>query len=143
MEREREPSIEIKGYKMKIEHLAIWVSDLELMRRFYADYFDATAGGKYYNESKNFSPYFLSFDDGPRLELMQKPEICANVNRSKEHLGISHFTMSVGSKEKVNALTEQLRNDGFIVIGNPRTTGDGYYESVVMDPEENRIEITI
>lgn len=143
MEGEREPSIEIKGYKMKIEHLAIWVSDLELMRRFYADYFDATVGEKYYNESKNFSSYFLSFDDGPRLELMQKPEIRAIENRSKEHLGISHFAMSVGSKEKVNTLTEQLRNDGFIVIGNPRTTGDGYYESVVMDPEENRIEITI
>ncbi|MFT5737490.1 MAG: lactoylglutathione lyase [Maribacter sp.] len=143
MEREREPSIEIKGHKMKIEHLAIWVSDLELMRGFYADYFDATSVQKYDNDSKKFSSYFLSFDDGPRLELMQKPEIHAIENRSKEYLGISHFAVSVASKENVNTLTEKLRNNRFMVVGNARIPGDGYYESVAIDPEENRIEITI
>ncbi len=128
---------------MKIEHLAIWVSDLELMRCFYETYFGATTGEKYLNPKKNFSSYFLSFGTGCRLELMQKPEITSIENRTIEYLGISHFAVSAGSKENVNALTERLRGDGFMVIGNPRTTGDGYYESVILDPEKNRIEITI
>ena len=128
---------------MRIEHVAIWVSELELMRRFYETYFGATSGEKYYNPKKNFSSYFLRFETGCRLELMQKPEITAIENRTNEYLGISHFAISVGSKENVNALTEKLSTDGFIIAGNPRTTGDGYYESVVLDPEKNRIEITI
>jgi lactoylglutathione lyase len=128
---------------MRIEHLAIWVSDLELMRRFYETYFGATSGGKYHNTKKNFTSYFLSFDTGSRLELMQKPGITAIENRVIEYLGISHFAISVGSKEKVDTLTEQLRTEGFVVAGNPRITGDGYYESVILDPEKNRIEITI
>ena len=128
---------------MRIEHLAIWVSDLELMRRFYETYFGATSGEKYHNPKKNFTSYFLSFDTGSRLELMQKPGITAIENRVIEYLGISHFAISVGSKEKVDTLTEQLRTEGFVVAGNPRITGDGYYESVILDPEKNRIEITI
>ena len=128
---------------MRIEHIAIWVSELELMRRFYETYFGATSEEKYHNPKKNFSSYFLSFETGCRLELMQKPEITAIENRTNEYLGISHFAISVGSKENVNALTEKLSTDGFIIAGNPRTTGDGYYESVVLDPEKNRIEITI
>jgi len=128
---------------MKVEHLAIWVSDLELMRGFYERYFGATAGEKYHNPTKNFSSYFLSFKEGARLELMQKPEISGHVDTSQEYLGISHFAVAVGSKEKVDALTEELRADGYSVVGEPRTTGDGYYESVVLDPEQNRIEITI
>lgn len=128
---------------MRIEHVAIWVSELELMRRFYETYFGATSGEKYYNPKKNFSSYFLRFETGCRLELMQKPEITAIENRTNEYLGISHFAISVGSKENVNALTEKLSTDGFTIVGNPRTTGDGYYESVVLDPEKNRIEITI
>lgn len=128
---------------MRIEHLAIWVSDLELMRRFYETYFGATSGEKYYNPKKNFSSYFLSLDTGCRLELMHKPEIISIENRAITYLGISHFAISVGSKENVNALTEQLRTAGCTIEGNPRTTGDGYYESVILDPEKNRIEITI
>jgi lactoylglutathione lyase len=128
---------------MRIEHVAIWVSELELMRRFYETYFGATSGEKYYNPKKNFSSYFLRFETGCRLELMQKPEVTAIENRTNEYLGISHFAISVGSKENVNALTEKLSTDGFTIAGNPRTTGDGYYESVVLDPEKNRIEITI
>ncbi|MEM6804628.1 MAG: VOC family protein, partial [Bacteroidota bacterium] len=128
---------------MKIEHLAIWVKDLERIRTFYEKYFAAQAGEKYHNPKKNFSSYFLSFEEGSRLELMQKPEIPALMNAHEtQHLGIIHFALSVGSKEKVDALTEELRSDGFVIEGEPRTTGDGYYESVILDPEENRIEIT-
>jgi len=128
---------------MKIEHIAIWVSNLEQMRTFYEQYFNAKAGEKYANPNKNFTSYFLSFEEGTRLELMHKPEISSAENHGKELLGFTHFAVSIGSKEKVDALTEQLRKDGLRIVGAARTTGDGYYESVVLDPEGNRIEITI
>lgn len=127
---------------MRIEHLAIWVADLEVMRSFYENYFNARSGEIYRNTKKGFSSYFLSFEQGARLELMQKPDISSLPN-PKEHLGIIHFAISTGTKEGVDSLTEKLRSDGFEVEGEPRTTGDGYYESVVLDPEGNRIEITI
>jgi lactoylglutathione lyase len=127
---------------MKIEHLAIWVNDLEGMKGFYETYFRTTVSDKYHNPIKNFTSYFLSFEDGPRLELMHRPDIAKKLNGLKEHIGISHFAVSVGSKEKVDALTEQIRDSGYKIIGEPRTTGDGYYESVVLDPENNTIEIT-
>ena len=127
---------------MKIEHLAIWVNDLEAMKDFYETYFGAIAANRYHNPSKKFTSYFLSFGDGPRLELMHRPDIAQKLNDLEEHIGISHFAVSVGSKEKVDALTEQLRDLGYKIIGEPRTTGDGYYESVVLDPENNTIEIT-
>ncbi|WP_276168827.1 VOC family protein [Zobellia alginiliquefaciens] len=126
---------------MKIEHLAIWVSDLETMRQFYENYFDAIAGERHHNPTKNFTSYFLSFSEGTRLELMHKPEVKNIANG--EHLGYAHIAISIGTKEKVDSLTEQLRTDGFQVAGEPRTTGDGYYESVILDPEGNRIEITV
>jgi lactoylglutathione lyase len=129
---------------MNIEHLAIWVNDLEQMKEFYEKYFNATSGEKYHNSSKNFTSYFLRFDKGCRLELMHRPDIPINKNEKiNQYLGIIHFAVSVGSKEKVNTLTEQLRKDGFKIQGEPRTTGDGYYESVILDPEDNFIEITI
>ena len=129
---------------MKIEHLAIWVKDLELMKSFYETYFDGTSGEKYNNSKKNFNSYFIAFSEGCRLEIMNKPEIPKNLNDAiLEYLGIIHFAISVGSKEKVDRLTEQLRQDGYTIIGEPRTTGDGYYESVILDPENNRVEITI
>lgn len=129
---------------MKIEHLAIWVSDLEKMKAFYEHYFQAESGAIYHNPTKQFHSYFLSFQSGCRLELMHRPDIPANLNDLKrQYLGLIHFAISVGSKSKVNQLTAQLKTDGFSVIGAPRTTGDGYYESVVLDPENNRIEITI
>ncbi|MEZ5039533.1 MAG: VOC family protein [Saprospiraceae bacterium] len=129
---------------MKIEHLAIWVDNLEKMKAFYEQYFEGVAGQKYHNAKKNFSSYFLSFKEGCRLELMHKPDIPKRENETgKEYMGIIHFAISVGSKEKVDILTEQLRRDAYKIIGEPRTTGDGYYESVVLDPEGNRIEITI
>ena len=120
---------------MHIEHLAIWCNDLEKMKQFYCTYFNAKANNKYHNSSKNFSSYFLSFETGPRLELMAMPEIPQNVNDStQQYTGLIHFAFSAGSKEKVNQLTEQLRANGYLIAGEPRTTGDGYYESVILDP---------
>lgn len=112
------------------------------MRSFYESYFGATAGELYFNPKKNFQSYFLSFENGCRLELMHKPEIPENQNAS-EAVGLIHFAVSTGSEANVNQLTECLRNAGMTVSGEPRWTGDGYYESVVLDPEGNRIEITV
>jgi len=129
---------------MKIEHIAIWAKDLERVKHFYEKYFHVTAGEKYFNPRKNFESYFLRFEDGARLEIMRKPEITSiEKDTLRERIGLAHMAIAVGSKEKVNTLTEELRHDGFQIIGEPRTTGDGYYESVVLDPEGNRIEITV
>ena len=128
---------------MRIDHLAIWVKDLEKMKQFYEDYFNGKAGEIYHNPKKHFHSYFLSFSNGCRLELMNRPDIPTHFNDEfKEYIGITHFAVSVGSKEKVDHLTEEIRKDGYLVVGEPRITGDGYYESVVLDPEKNRIEIT-
>jgi lactoylglutathione lyase len=125
---------------MRIEHLAIWAKDIEAMRTFYMKYFGATSNDRYVNPTKQFQSYFLSFGTGCRLELMQKPSIPDNLNNG-EATGITHFAMSVGSESAVNELTEKLRSDGFSIVGEPRWTGDGYYESVVLDTEGNRVEI--
>jgi len=128
---------------MKIDHIALWVIDLEEMRQFYEEYFQGTAGEKYHNPKKEFESYFISFADGCRLELMYNPNIPGKQSENnKQHLGLIHFAVSVGSKEQVDELTVRLRKDGFRIIGEPRTTGDGCYESVVLDPEGNRVEIT-
>ena len=129
---------------MRIEHLAIWVTNLEEMKSFYEQFFQATAGQRYHNPKKQFTSYFLTFARGGRLELMHRPDIGSTPkNRASEGLGIAHFAVSVGSETEVNALTQRLENKGFSVIGRPRWTGDGYYESVILDPEGNRVEITI
>ncbi|HEX5170660.1 MAG TPA: VOC family protein [Cyclobacteriaceae bacterium] len=129
---------------MKIEHIAIWTNDLERLKAFYINYFKAVPGNLYVNENKSFSSYFLTFDTGCRLEIMQMPKLerHENDNRS-QFVGLSHFALSVGSRPAVDLLTSQLKKDGFEVIGEPRTTGDGYYESVVLDPDGNRLEITV
>ncbi|GAB4002755.1 VOC family protein [Spirosoma daeguense] len=130
---------------MRIEHIAIWVRNLEQMRTFYQTYFGATSNNKYINTHKEFSSYFLSFSKGgPRLELMQMPGIIDQANSGlTQYIGLTHLAISVGSEDKVNHLTNQLRSEGYVVIGEPRRTGDGYYESIVLDPEQNRIEITV
>jgi lactoylglutathione lyase len=129
---------------MRIEHLAIWVKDLERQKKFYEKYFDAKAGELYFNPKKNFRSYFLNLEGGCRLELMQKPEIPESKNDvHHQNIGLIHFAISVGSAEQVDMLTSQLREDGFEILDGPRTTGDGYYESVVLDAEGNRIEITV
>jgi lactoylglutathione lyase len=128
---------------MKIEHLAIWVDDLETMRAFYLKYFNTSSGEKYTNEKNRYTAYFIYFgEDKTRLELMNKPDIAPNIGPRGFTKGIAHFTISVGGKEKVNTLTETLRSDGYKIFSEPRTTGDGYYESVVLDPEGNYLEIS-
>ena len=129
---------------MHIDHIALWVRDLERVRTFYETYFWATANEKYTNVRKEFSSYFLTFPDGgSRLEIMQMPGIPDTKNEALvQFTGLIHFAISVGSKDAVDALTQRLKSDGYIIVGEPRHTGDGYYESVILDPEENRIEIT-
>ncbi len=127
---------------MKIEHIAIWAEDIELLRAFYQKYFSMDCGNKYVNPNKGFTSYFLSFGtDKTRIELMNVPDIKDMGSRDKLK-GLAHFAISVGSKEKVNALTEELRADGYTILSEPRTTGDGYYESAIADPEGNYVEIT-
>ncbi|MBC1424200.1 glyoxalase/bleomycin resistance/extradiol dioxygenase family protein [Listeria seeligeri] len=125
---------------MKIEHIALWTSDLEKMKDFYVTYFGATANDLYENKTKGFSSYFLSFETGARLELMKRTDVSEEV--TEEKLGWAHIAVAAESKKAVEELTEKLRASGFEVVGEARTTGDGYYESVVLDPEGNRIEIT-
>ena len=193
---------------MKIEHVAIWVRDIDKVCEFYRKYFGGVVHPIYRNPTKQFTSQFVTFDDGARLEIMHRPDICVERNigtvtslqsdthRSAnekmraffrfltsavfhvkqlqteeaagnsftdisevqqvgsegantiakpdtQHLGFTHLSFSVGSKEEVDRLTQQMSSDGISIVGQPRTTGDGYYESVVLDPEGNRIEITI
>ncbi|EMY4795912.1 TPA: VOC family protein [Bacillus pacificus] len=126
---------------MKIEHVAIWVNDLVGMRDFYKQYFNGEENSLYHNQKKQFKSYFITFEGGARLELMKRVGIEDALQT--ETIGYAHIAFSVGSKEKVNELTNTLREAGYAVLNGPRTTGDGYYESVVSDPEGNQIEITI
>ncbi|MCW1939982.1 VOC family protein [Bacillus anthracis] len=126
---------------MKIEHVAIWVNDLEEMRDFYKQYFNGEENSLYHNPKKQFESYFITFEGGARLELMKQVGIDDALQT--QTIGYAHIAFSVGSKEKVNELTNTLREAGYPVVNGPRTTGDGYYESVVSDPEGNQIEITI
>lgn len=125
---------------MRIEHLGLYVDNLERMRDFYTRYFDAASGPRYENTAKKFTSCFLRFEGGARLELMHQGE---RVSPGERVLGYAHLAVAVGSRQAVLALTERLRQDGYAVIGEPRTTGDGYFESVVLDPEGNRVEITV
>ena len=129
---------------MNIEHIAIWAQELETLKVFYETYFGASANQKYSNHSKGFSSYFLTFATGARLELMQMPSLPTSKNDPyTQSTGLIHLAFSVGSAKKVDALTARLAQDGYAVLDGPRKTGDGYYESTVLDPEQNRIEITI
>jgi lactoylglutathione lyase len=127
---------------MRIEHVAVWTTDLERLRNFYVQFFGATAGEKYVNPHKAFASYFLTFESGARLEILHRPELGEPV-ADGSRTGVSHFAFSVGSVEQVDERTEQLRRAGVPVIDGPRRTGDGYYESVVLDPDGNRIELTV
>ena len=127
---------------MKIDHIAIWTQNLEELRSFYMKYFNAISNEKYFNQSKKFSSYFLSFDGDCSIEIMEMPGIPESKNDViKQFLGLIHFAINVGSKAKVNRLTATLKEDGFKIVGEPRTTGDGCYESVILDPDGNRVEI--
>jgi lactoylglutathione lyase len=129
---------------MHVEHVALWTADLERARDFYTRWFGARAGEPYHNPRTGFRSYFLSFDQGPRLELMQMPGIPANANDvDRQALGLIHFAVSLGSTDAVNDLTARLRATGHRVVSEPRRTGDGYHESCVLDPDGNRIELTV
>lgn len=125
---------------MKINHIAMYASDLEKIKDFYIKYFRAKSNEKYFNIKTGLETYFLSFDDGVRLEIMKRPN-CADNPRNLYQLGFIHLAFSVGSKENVNILTQILENDGFTIVSSPRITGDGYYESCILDCENNLIEI--
>ena len=127
---------------MKIEHVAMYVNDLEAARDFFVKYFGGTANDIYYNQKTGFSSFFISFDDGARLEIMNKPQI-GEFKRPENWMGFAHIALSVGSSEEVDRLTKLLCEDGYEVRSGPRTTGDGYYESCIVGIEGNLIEITI
>ena len=158
---------------MKIEHVAIWAKDIDKVCDFYRKYFDGEVQSLYHNPAKQFTSRFVTFEDGARLEVMHRPgcvsretqprfpsknglahfyletEGCRPMAKPEaqheqgQHLGYAHLSFSVGSKEGVDRLTQKMSDNGIRIVGQPRTTGDGYYESVVLDPEGNRVEITV
>lgn len=125
---------------MNIGHIAIWTKDLEAMKEFYTRYFGGVSNRKYINPLKKFASYFITFESGAKLELMQKESI-VKPSGTEERLGIAHIAFTLGSREAVLSLTETLRSDGIRIVGEPRTSGDGYFESVILDLEGNRIEL--
>ena len=126
---------------MKIEHIAMYVNDLEGAKDFFTKYFNATADAGYLNKTTCFRSYFLTFEDGARLEIMNQPDLIDN-EKVLPRTGYVHIAFSVGSRASVDTLTERLKRDGYQVVSNPRTTGDGYYESCIRGIEGNLIEIT-
>ena len=127
---------------MKIGHIAIWSRDIEKLKSFYIDYFGGTAGNKYINSLKQFESYFITFESGAKLELMQMPAILErSYSGTNQYSGLVHIAFSLGSKIAVDKLTNILRNANYTIASEPRTTGDGYYESCVLDPDGNLIEI--
>lgn len=126
---------------MRIEHIAMYVNDLEKTKDFFVKYFDAKPNEGYHNEKTDFCSYFLSFDDGARLEIMNKPQM-QDDEKTLNRTGYIHIAFNLGSKKAVDELTEKMRNDGYTVMSGPRTTGDGYYESCIVGIEGNQIEIT-
>ncbi len=127
---------------MKIDHIAMYVHDLEGVKQFFERYFNAVANNLYHNQKTGFRSYFLTFGDGARLEIVNKPNL-EDTAKTLQRTGYIHLAFSAGSKEKVDSLTAQLKEDGYEVISGPRTTGDGYYESCIVAIEGNQIEITV
>ncbi|MCK4796434.1 MAG: VOC family protein [Spirochaetes bacterium] len=127
---------------MYIDHIAIWVRDLEKIKSFYIKYFNCNSNNKYINKTKGFESYFLSFENGSKIEIMKMSNIPENKNNIiNQYLGIIHIAIKVNSKKNVDKITEKLKEDGIQIISKPRKTGDGYYESCILDPEGNRVEI--
>ena len=126
---------------MKIEHVALYVNDLEAARDFFVTYLDGKPNSGYHNPRTDFRSYFITFDGGARLELMTKPSL-ADQEKLLNRTGYAHIAFSVGSRGKVDELTARLQAGGYDVVSGPRTTGDGYYESCVVVVEGNQIEIT-
>lgn len=127
---------------MKIEHVAMYVNDPEAARDFFVKYLGGRSNDGYRNPNTGFRSYFVSFDDGARLEIMQKP-LMEDPEKTLTRTGYIHVAFSLGSREKVDELTAQLKADGYEVISGPRTTGDGYYESCILGIEGNQVELTV
>lgn len=127
---------------MKIEHIAMYVNELEQAKMFFEKYLGAVSGEGYHNKTTDFRSYFLTFDGGARLELMSRPSM-EDMEKAPARTGFIHVAFSLGSRENVDALTEKLKADGYEVISGPRTTGDGYYESCIIGIEGNQIELTV
>lgn len=127
---------------MKIEHAAMYVNDLEAARDFFVNYLGGKANDGYHNKTTGFRSYFISFEGGARLEIMNKPQL-DDAEKSINRTGYAHIAFSAGNKDAVDTLTQRLKADGFEVLSGPRTTGDGYYESCIIGIEDNQIEITV
>lgn len=125
---------------MYIDHIAIFTNDLERMKDFYLKYFSGKANEKYYNAKTGLQTYFITFEGGARLELMMKPGL-ADRDKSRPGGGLTHLAFRLGSREKVDELTQTLINDGYTQKSAPRITGDGYYESCILDPDFNEVEL--
>lgn len=128
---------------MKIDHIAIWTNNLERLKLFYAKYFSAKSGAKYINLKRSFESYFLQFESGSRIEIMCLPSLLTSEKSDSLFVGYAHIAISVGDKEKVDDITFRMQSDGYVLVSGPRHTGDGYYESVLLDPDGNQLEITI
>lgn len=127
---------------MRIDHIALYVNDLEATREFFVRYLGGISNDGYCNARTGFRSYFISFDGGARLELMKKPGM-TDAEKALNRTGYAHVAFGVGSREKVDALTAELRSAGYTVVSGPRTTGDGYYESCIVAIEGNQVEITV
>lgn len=134
---------EEKHTSMHIHHIALWTTRLEELKDFYITYFKGTGNEKYTNPLKGFESYLVSFDEKSALiEIMRRTDVTSPADNIL-HTGLAHFSFSAGSKDAVLELTERLRRDGFTVASEPRTTGDGFFESAILDPDGNLVEITV
>jgi lactoylglutathione lyase len=134
----------VKATVPRIEHIALWTEDIERLAGFYAKYLGASIGPKYTNSSKGYESRFLTFEDGARLELMNTTTLRpVRYDPGIQRMGLTHVAIGVGTESRVDEVTELLRRAGFSVLSGPRRTGDGYYESVVLDPDGNRLELTV
>jgi lactoylglutathione lyase len=124
---------------VRIEHVALWVRDLDAVAAFYARYFGARVGELYRNPKKGFASRFLEFSSGARLEVMTRTDVATRA--APDQLGLAHVAIAIGDEAAVDALAARFAADGVALVDGPRRTGDGYYECVVCDPEGNRVEI--
>lgn len=134
----------VRYQTMHISHIALWTNDLERFKHFYVTYFQAVASPHYSNRARGFESCFLELKSGPRIEAMKVDGLLSKALKPKDRrVGLAHMAISLGSEMNVDQLTQRLKFDGFSILSEPRRTGDGYYESVVLDPDGNQIELTV
>jgi len=126
-----------------LEHVALWTTRLEQLKDFYVDHFEGVAGPRYENRSKGFASYFVTFAGGSRLEVMQMPSVPRSLDDvHRQFTGFIHISFAPDSAAEIDRLTAVLEDAGCAVLERPHTTGDGYYESVILDPDGNRVELS-